>query len=221
MALALRKRYQSDLGEVKRATDVKYVRGHAIFHDELSVYSEEKQGNAAYNFTNVDQIYDALLAQGVRPIVEISFIPKQLASDFERNSSVLVQTERLSPKNCAKWDDLIRSFARNLVERRGISGVSQSYFEVWNEPNIAFWAGNPKQNTYFELYEYTARALKPVSPELKVGGPATAVRGAECARHEPDQNGTARQVRLEFRNIRPDAEVATRRRKAEQHACSV
>src|SRR6185369_16546030 len=80
MALVLRARYQNDLRDVKHATDFRYIRGHAIFHDELGVYSEDKQGKPIYNFTYIDQIYDALLENGVRPVVEISFTPKQLAS---------------------------------------------------------------------------------------------------------------------------------------------
>ncbi len=174
MALALRARYQSDLRDVKQATGVRYVRGHAIFHDELGVYSEDKQGKPIYNFTYVDQIYDALLAQGVRPIVEISFMPQQLASDPAAIHPFWYKQNVSPPKDYAKWDDLIRHFALNLIERYGIAEVSQWYFEVWNEPNIDFWAGNPKQATYFELYDHTARDLKSVSPSLKVGGPATA-----------------------------------------------
>ena len=73
-----------------------------------------------------------------------------------------------------KWDALIDAFARHLVERYGIDEVAQWYFEVWNEPNIDFWAGKPKQATYYELYDHTARALKQVNTRLRVGGPSTA-----------------------------------------------
>ncbi len=69
---------------------------------------------------------------------------------------------------------MIAAFARHLIDRYGIDEVSQWYFEVWNEPNIDFWAGEPKQATYFELYDHTARALKSVNPRIRVGGPATA-----------------------------------------------
>jgi xylan 1,4-beta-xylosidase len=174
MALALRARYQEDLRDVKRATGFRYVRGHAILHDELGVYSEDKQGNPVYNFSYIDQIYDALLEHGVRPVVEISFTPKQLASDRNAIHPFWYKQNVSPPKDYAKWDDLIRHFAQHLVDRYGIAELSQWYFEVWNEPNIDFWAGNPKQATYFELYDHTARALKSVSPHLRVGGPATA-----------------------------------------------
>src|ERR1700733_9999206 len=77
--LALRDSYRSDLREVKKVTDFRYVRFHNILHDELGVYDEDQNGNPVYNFSYVDQIYDGLLANGVRPFVEISFMPRKLA----------------------------------------------------------------------------------------------------------------------------------------------
>ena len=79
------------------------------------------------------------------------------------------------PKDWAKWDDLdLPRFTKHLVDRYGIDEVAQWYFEVWNEPNIDFWAGEPKQATYFELYDHTAAAIKTGDSRLRVGGPATA-----------------------------------------------
>lgn len=172
--LALRAAFRSDLREVKEATEFRYVRGHAILHDEVGVYDEDEQGKPKYNFTYVDQIYDGLLKNGVRPVVEISFMPKKLASDPNAIHPFWYKQNVSPPKDYAKWDDLIRHFGQHLVDRYGVAEVSRWYFEVWNEPNIDFWSGNPKQPTYFELYDHTARALKSVSPLLRVGGPATA-----------------------------------------------
>jgi xylan 1,4-beta-xylosidase len=78
------------------------------------------------------------------------------------------------PAEYAKWDALINAFTQHLVDRYGRDEVAQWYFEVWNEPNIAFWTCRPAQQTYFELYDHTARAVKAVSQKLRVGGPATA-----------------------------------------------
>jgi xylan 1,4-beta-xylosidase len=171
--LALRESYRNDLRDVKKATDFQYVRFHAIFHDEVGVYDEDERGQPLYNFSYVDQIYDGLLANGVRPVVEIGFMPKKLAARQDVHAFWYKQIVA-PPKDYHAWDKLIRSFARHLVERYGLDEVSQWYFEVWNEPNIDFWTGEPKQATYFELYDHTARALKSVSPRLRVGGPATA-----------------------------------------------
>jgi xylan 1,4-beta-xylosidase len=171
--LTLRASYRDDLKRVKKITDFRYVRFHAIFHDENGVYSEDAEGNPVYNWSYVDQIYDGLLANGVRPYVEISFMPKALAKRLDYHAFWYKQIVS-PPADYAKWDALIRAFARHLVERYGINEVSQWYFEVWNEPNIDFWTGRPAQQTYFELYDHTARALKSVSERIRVGGPATA-----------------------------------------------
>jgi xylan 1,4-beta-xylosidase len=170
--LALRDNYRKDLKEVHDQVGVRYVRFHAIFHDEVGVYDEDEKGNPVFNFSYVDQIYDGLLAQGVRPFVEISFMPRKLAAR-EAIHPFWYKQNVSPPKDFAKWDMLIRAFGQHLVERYGIDEVAQWYFEVWNEPNIDFWAGEPKQATYFELYDHTARALKSVSSRLRVGGPAT------------------------------------------------
>jgi len=171
--LSLRAQYRSDLAEVKKITDLQYVRFHAILHDEVGVYDETDSGKPIYNFAYVGQIYDGLLDHHVRPIVEISFMPKKLASRPQDLHPFWYKQNVSPPKDYAKWDDLIRNFAQFLVDRYGIDEVSQWYFEVWNEPNIDFWSGDPKQKTYFELYDHTARALKAVNPRLRVGGPAT------------------------------------------------
>jgi xylan 1,4-beta-xylosidase len=171
--LTMRDGYRRDLDWVHQITGFQYVRFHAIFHDELGVYDEDAQGNPIYNFAYVDQIYDGLLQHGVRPFVELSFMPKKLAA-----SPVLhafwYKPSPSPPKDYAKWDALITAFTQHLVQRYGIDEVSKWYFEVWNEPNLDFWAGEPKQATYFELYDHTARDLKAVSSRIRVGGPATA-----------------------------------------------
>ena len=172
--LTLRESYRDDLRAVKQVTDFKYVRFHAILHDEVGVYNEDQHGNAVYNFSYVDQIYDGLLKNGVRPVVEISFMPKKLAFNPDALHPFWYKPNVSPPKSLEAWDALMTHFAQHLVERYGIDEVSQWYFEVWNEPNIDFWNGIPREESYFELYAHTVRALKAVSPRLHVGGPATA-----------------------------------------------
>jgi len=171
--LALRDDYRSDLRQVRQITGFQYIRFHAILDDEVGVYGEDQQGNPQYNFSYVDQIYDGLLANGVKPFIELSFMPTQLASKpilqaFWYHPNVA------PPKEWKKWDGLISAFTQHLIDRYGIDEVSQWYFEVWNEPNIDFWGGNPKQSTYWELYDHTARDIKAINARLRVGGPATA-----------------------------------------------
>jgi xylan 1,4-beta-xylosidase len=171
--LSLRESYREDLRAVRAITAVAYVRFHGIFLDELGVYTEGPRGEAIYNFSYVDQVYDGLLANGVRPFVELSFMPRRLAlHDIRQSFSYRPVVS--PPRDYARWDALISAFAAHLVQRYGIDEVSRWYFEVWNEPNLDFWAGQPKQSTYWTLYDHTAKSLKAVDARLRVGGPATA-----------------------------------------------
>jgi xylan 1,4-beta-xylosidase len=171
--LALRESYRNDLRAMKQATAIGYLRFHDILDDDVGVYDEDAQGRAAYNFSYVDQIYDGLLALGVRPFVELSFMPGKLAAQ-PRPHPFWYHPNVSPPRSWEAWDALIRALGAHLVARYGIDEVRQWYFEVWNEPNIDFWAGVPQQASYFELYDHTARALKSVDARIRVGGPATA-----------------------------------------------
>ncbi len=171
--LSLRQDYRRDLQAVKKITGFEYVRFHAILDDENGVYSEGAQGRPVYNFSYVDQIYDGLLEQGVKPYVEISFMPQALAANLTPHA-FWYKPFPSPPRDPAKWSALIEAFTRHLLERYGAGEVEQWYFEVWNEPNIDFWDGVPKQRTYFALYDETAKAVKRADSHLRVGGPATA-----------------------------------------------
>ncbi len=171
--LALREDYRDDLRTVKKATGFTFVRFHGILDDENGVYSVDAKGRSVYNFSYVDQIYDGLLKNGIKPFVELSFMPDALAAKSIPHS-FWGHPNTSPPKDYPKWDALITAFARHLIDRYGINEVASWYFEVWNEPNLDFWGGRPKQSTYWTLYDHTARAIKAVSPRLRVGGPATA-----------------------------------------------
>ncbi|MGB9404783.1 MAG: hypothetical protein WCA98_14700, partial [Candidatus Acidiferrales bacterium] len=168
--LSLRESYRNDLRAVKQITDFQYIRFHAIFHDEVGVYSEDAQGKPVYNFSYVDQIYDGLLANGVKPFVELSFMPKQLSSNPAELHPFWYKQNIAPPKSWDRWEELVYQFTKHLVERYGEDEVAQWYFEVWNEPNIDFWTGDPRQSTYFQLYDAAAKAVKRADSMLRVGG---------------------------------------------------
>ncbi|HTA43059.1 MAG TPA: glycosyl hydrolase [Bryobacteraceae bacterium] len=171
--LSLRDDYRRDLRAVKAITDFQYVRFHAIFQDDVGLYNEDKEGHVSLNFSYVDQIYDGLLANGVRPFVELSFMPNQLASGppadffwYKLNPS--------PPKDLTRWGNMIDAFVHHLLTRYGATEVEQWYFEVWNEPNLPFWTGKPAEDSYYQLYDLTTRIIKQADPKLRVGGPSTA-----------------------------------------------
>lgn len=184
--LSLRESYRQDLRTVKEATGFQSVRFHGILMDEVGLYDPDRMtknpGLAAiaandasvYNFSYIDQIYDGLLANGVRPFVELSFTPAKMAADPKLMQPFWYHPVVSPPKDYAVWDRMITALAQHLVARYGIEEVATWKFEVWNEPNLDFWGGVPKQETYFELYDHTVRAIKAASPRLQVGGPATA-----------------------------------------------
>ncbi|MBE3561771.1 MAG: hypothetical protein IMW89_21490, partial [Ktedonobacteraceae bacterium] len=148
-----------------------YIRAHAIFHDELAICRPTDSG-ITYDFSTIAALYDRLLGLGLRPIVELSFMPHALAA--KPAETVFTYRGIISPPaNWQQWAELNHQFASYLVERYGIEEVSRWGFEVWNEANLrVFWTGS--QHDYFKLYELAARAIKSVDPRLLVGGPATA-----------------------------------------------
>ena len=171
--LSLRESYREDLRAVREVTAVSYVRFHGLLDDDMGVYSVGPGGEPVFNFSYIDQVYDGLLANGVRPIVELSFMPAKLAAR-EIHHSFWYRPITSPPADFARWDALMTALARHLIERYGIDEVGRWYFEVWNEPNLDFWAGTPKQSTYWTLYDHIAKSLKAVDTRLRVGGPATA-----------------------------------------------
>ena len=163
-AAALRQAHD-DLG-------VTHVRAHAILHDDNDVVHRDEAGRLEYKFDRIDAIYDQLLGMGIRPIVELSFMPAALARDPEQ--SVFSYRGIISPPaEWGEWRELVAALATHLVQRYGIDEVAQWAFEVWNEPNlVVFWSGTREE--YLRLYDEAVRGIKSVDPRLRVGGPSTA-----------------------------------------------
>ena len=167
----LRADWQQQLAYVKSACDFKYIRMHGLLSDDMAVYKEDKNGNPEYNFQYIDALYDYLLSIGIKPFVELGFMPSALASGSK--TIFWWRGNVTPPKDYNKWGDLIRSLTLHFTQRYGTDEVKSWYFEVWNEPNLdGFWAGT--QAEYFKLYTYAVKAIKLVNNEYKVGGPATA-----------------------------------------------
>ena len=146
-----------------------YCRFHGLFHDDMFVY-REVNGQMRYNWQYVDELFDRMLARGVHPFVELGFCPRSLATVTE--TAFWWKGHGSPPKDYGAWADLVEAFVRHSLERYGADEVRQWYFEVWNEPNLAFFFAGTKSQ-YFELYRVTATRIKAIDPSLRVGGPAT------------------------------------------------
>ena len=168
--MALRADWQAQLRRCHDELGFRYVRFHGLLSDDVGTLICHR-GNFLYSFFNADQICDFLLSIGMKPFVELSFMPSTLASGdktvFRYRGNVT------APKDYAQWATLIHELVAHWVERYGVVEVRRWFFEVWNEPNLeAFWSG--KQSDYFTLYRSAAEAIKAIDKGIKVGGPATA-----------------------------------------------
>ncbi len=168
----LRADWQQQLSYVKKECDFKYIRMHGLLTDDMAVYHEDRNGKPEYNYQYVDALYDFLLSIGIKPFVELGFMPWALASG--KQTIFWWRGNVTPPRDYNKWADLIRHLVLHFTERYGTDEVKTWYFEVWNEPNLSpgFWTGT--QDDYFKLYEYTVKAIKDVNKDYRVGGPATA-----------------------------------------------
>ena len=168
--MALRADWQAQLRRAHEELGFQHVRFHGILSDQMGTLICQNE-KFLFSFFNTDQIFDFLLSTGMKPFIELSFMPETLASGSK--TVFRYQGNVTPPKDYRQWEMLILKLAKHWVKQYGISEVSQWYFEVWNEPNLHhFWTGT--QEDYFKLYRHTVEAIKRVDASLRVGGPATA-----------------------------------------------
>jgi xylan 1,4-beta-xylosidase len=196
----LRADWQRQLRQVRADCGFRYIRFHGLFCDDMGVYHEDKKGNAVYNWQYIDELFDFIVSIGMKPFIELGFMPSQLASG--PHTIFWYKANVTPPKDYAKWEAFIAAFTRHVTERYGADEVRSWYFEVWNEPNLTgFWMGSTGGKTYdeflptaraeyYKLYDSCARAVKSVDVTYRVGGPATAGSGwidetlAHCAENK-------------------------------------
>ena len=173
MSLALRQDYLDSLSLVQSEIGFGHIRGHGLLSDDMGIYTEyqwDGRGHVQYAFGYLDMVVDAYLARGIRPFLELGFMPSALASGTQ--TVFWWRGNVTPPKDDGRWVDLIRTLLTHLVERYGVDEVRSWPIEMWNEPNLAaFWQG-ADQAGYFHLYELSARAVKEVDAQLQIGGPA-------------------------------------------------
>ena len=168
----LRADWQQQLAYVRKECGFKYIRMHGLLTDDMAVYTEDNKGKPQYNYMYVDALFDFLQSIGMKPFVELGFMPNALASGSR--TIFWWKGNVTPPKDYDKWAGLIKNLTQHFTERYGAAEVKTWYFEVWNEPNLSpgFWTGT--QEEYFKLYKYAAQAVKDVNKDYRVGGPGTA-----------------------------------------------
>lgn len=171
----LRAGWLEHLQLVKKNCGFRYVRMHGLFHDDMFVYFRKPDGKVVYNWQYIDELYDRMLAIGVKPFVELGFFPKDMAAENSKTQMWWKGYVSVDRNNFGKWHDLIKAFTQHIVDRYGINEVLTWYFEVWDEPNLTGTGGffHGTKSDYFRLYKEAVTAIKSIDERLKVGGPAT------------------------------------------------
>lgn len=173
MGLALQKEYMEQLKFVQDGIGFSHIRGHGLFSDDMAIYHEYEESDETrveYNFTYLDLVMDSYKEVGLKPFLELGFMPDKLASDSQ--TIFYWKGNVTPPKDYKKWCDLVIATLKHLMERYGVEEVVTWPIEVWNEPNLpGFWKDANMQE-YFRLFEETFNAIKGLDSRFKVGGPA-------------------------------------------------
>jgi xylan 1,4-beta-xylosidase len=188
------------LSEISSLSQVPvYVRTHNLFTSgdgsaslkwgSTNAYTEDSKGNPVYNWTIIDKIFDTYVQRGMKPLVELGFMPEALSVNpdpYRHNWPETFSTGwAYPPKDYSKWADLVYQLTLHCIDRYGKEEVKSWYWEVWNEPNINYWRGTKEE--YFKLYDYAIWAVKRACPEAMVGGPhSTSPRSGQAAEYLKD-----------------------------------
>ncbi len=180
--LALRKDYCEQLKFIHDTLGIERVRFHGIFSDDMNVVRKLSDiipvpGSDRFkdiNFSRCGEVYDNVLAAGMKPLVELSFMPKHLGKNLNQHVMFYYGSESYScmPKDDDEWSAFIKDFIHFLIDRYGKKEVESWLFEVWNEPDLIVFFGGSMED-YFHLYEITVKAIKSVDSNILVGGPST------------------------------------------------
>lgn len=174
MDLALQREYQEELKLVQEQIGFSHIRGHGLFSEGMAIYNEHKDENGNivpdYNFTYLDRVMDGYRELGLKPFLELGFMPGQLASGEQ---TVFYWKGNVTPpKEYPRWTALVQATLSHLMERYGADQVVTWPIEVWNEPNLeGFWK-DKDLDEYLRLYRETVLAVKAVDSRFRVGGPA-------------------------------------------------
>ena len=174
MGLALQKEYHDQLAMAQELCHFKHIRGHGLFCDDMAIYQPWTDAEGAehegYNFTYLERVMDDYRALGLKPFIELGFMPEKMASGTQ--TIFYWKGNTTPPADHQKWADMVKATLRHLADRYGEEEVSTWPCEVWNEPNLpGFWE-HADEAAYHQLYKTSVLAVKEAMPKMRVGGPA-------------------------------------------------
>ncbi len=170
MGLALQREYFEQLKLVQEEIGFRHIRGHGLFCDDMAIYQVSDDGTAEYNYTYLDRVMDSYLELGIRPFLELGFMPEKMASG--KQTIFYWKGNTTPPASYDAWTEMVKALLVHLCDRYGREEVLNWPIEVWNEPNLpGFWEHADMQE-YFKLFHRTFTAVKEVDERFRVGGPA-------------------------------------------------
>src|SRR5215471_57074 len=188
-------RLLTELGQLRPGNPV-YFRTHnlltsgdgrpALKWGSTNAYGEDEKGNPVYDWAMLDRILDTYLKSGVKPYVQIGFMPKALSikpEPYQHSWTPVAKYDEIftgwayPPKDYAKWGELAYQWTKHCIDRYGRAEVEQWYWEVWNEANIGYWRGTPEE--FRKLHDYAIAGVRRALPTARVGGPDTAGSGGQ------------------------------------------
>ncbi|MDE6108332.1 MAG: helix-turn-helix domain-containing protein, partial [Oscillospiraceae bacterium] len=158
------RRAQKDIG-------FSYIKFGGIFSDELRVYSQDSDGKPVYNFAYIDKVFDFLLGAGLRPLIQLGFMPRLLAKETQH---LLFNSLISEPRHNEEWAALVAAFTRHILDRYGEAEVKNWLFSVWQQPDTPHTLyGFSDDHIFYEFYRITWQTIKHCCPDLQVGTPPT------------------------------------------------
>ncbi len=173
MGLALIQEYQEQLRLVQDEIGFRHIRGHGLFCDDMAIYHEYEENGirkVEYNYTYLDRVMDFYRSVGLRPFLELGFMPEKLARGTQ--TIFYWKGNTTPPCNYSTWCEMVQRLLRHLMDRYGAEEVVTWPIEVWNEPNLCGFWENADMQEYFRLFHETFDAVKTVDSRFCVGGPA-------------------------------------------------
>lgn len=159
---------QHMLMELQNDVGFKYIRFHGLLDDEMMFYSENENGEPELCFTYIDLVIDFLLSIKLKPFVELSFMPRELAIDPSRTMFFIGSVISL-PKSIEKWTYIIQKLIVHFISRYGKEEVESWPFFLWNEPDVIQMFGFENSNDFFNFYKQTFTAVKDINPYINFG----------------------------------------------------